>query len=58
MNTNLPNLYSAFDLDRTDDTDALGLVLSARDLRLEQMGITPDDPRRAQTVMAWRSGMK
>lgn len=53
MNTNLPNLYSAFDLDRTDDTDALGVVLSARDLRLEQMGITPDDPRRAQTVMAF-----
>lgn len=53
MNTNLPNLYTAFDLDRSDDSEALGVVLSARDLRLEQMGITPNDPRRAQTVMAF-----
>lgn len=53
MTTNLPNLYTAFDLDRSDDSEALGVVLSARDLRLEQMGITPNDPRRAQTVMAF-----
>ncbi|MBD8029340.1 RDD family protein [Corynebacterium gallinarum] len=53
MNTNLPNLYTAFDLDRRDDCDALGIVLSARDLRLEQMGVLPDDPRRTQTVMAF-----
>lgn len=53
MNTNLPNLYTAFDLDRSDDCDALGIVLSARDLRLEQMGVLPDDPRRTQTVMAF-----
>lgn len=53
MDTNLPNLYTAFGLDRSDDCDALGIVLSARDLRLEQMGVTPDDPRRSQTVMAF-----
>ena len=53
MNTNLPNLYTAFDLDRGDDCDALGIVLSARDLRLEQMGVLPDDPRRTQTVTAF-----
>lgn len=53
MTTQLPSLYTAFDLDRSDDCDALGVVLSARDLRLEQLGITPDDPRRAQTVLAF-----
>ncbi len=53
MNSNLPNLYTAFDLDRSDDSETLGLVLSARDLRLEQMGVTQDDPRRTQTVMAF-----
>lgn len=53
MNTNLPDLYSAFDLDRRDESEELGLVLSARDLRLEQMGVPDTDPRRLQTVMAF-----
>ncbi|MDO5372788.1 MAG: hypothetical protein Q4F10_04990 [Corynebacterium glutamicum] len=53
MNTNLPNLYTAFDLDRSESSEALGVSLSARDLRLEQMGIAHDDPRRAQTVQAF-----
>lgn len=53
MNTNLPNLYNAFGLDRNESSEALGISLSARDLRLEQMGIASDDPRRAQTVQAF-----
>ncbi|MFP7364987.1 RDD family protein [Corynebacterium callunae] len=53
MNTNIPNLYTAFGLDRKDDSEALGLSLSARDLRLEQMGIAQNDPRRTQTVQAF-----
>ncbi|WP_080796327.1 RDD family protein [Corynebacterium pacaense] len=53
MNNDLPTLYSAFDLDRSDDSEELGLVLSARDLRLEQMGVPDTDPRRTQTVLAF-----
>ncbi|ALC05147.1 hypothetical protein CDES_03470 [Corynebacterium deserti GIMN1.010] len=53
MNNNLPNLYDAFGLDRNDDSEALGISLSARDLRLEQMGIAENDPRRTQTVQAF-----
>ncbi|MCK2201065.1 RDD family protein [Corynebacterium callunae] len=53
MNTNIPNLYTAFGLDRNEDSNALALSLSARDLRLEQMGIPQNDPRRTQTVQAF-----
>ncbi|ANE03349.1 RDD family protein [Corynebacterium crudilactis] len=53
MNTNLPDLYNAFGLDRSETSEALGISLSARDLRLEQMGIPQEDPRRAQTVQAF-----
>ncbi|BAU95075.1 hypothetical protein N24_0813 [Corynebacterium suranareeae] len=53
MNTNLPNLYDAFGLDRSESSEALGISLSARDLRLEQMGISQEDPRRTQTVQAF-----
>lgn len=52
MDPNL-NLYSAFDLDPADSSESLGLILSARDLRLENMGVSPEDPRRVQTVMAF-----
>lgn len=53
MNTHLPNLYDAFALDRSESSEALGISLSARDLRLEQMGIAQSDPRRTQTVQAF-----
>lgn len=53
MNSENVDLYTSFGLDPGDDTDALRLLLSGRDARMEAQGLTPDHPQRQQLQTAY-----